>query len=1199
MFRLVKDMSFRITSVLTALAALLIINISFVIMSLIDGARSVPLTSIQLTDRWPVPKLGVNGEFDGESITYLGPEQLLVADAYAESIWSIATDTGLVTSWLESPSFGMFPFEIRYEPMNDVVFVASLAGASSKAGLLPSQYLILGRDASLRSRWRIRDTDDAWITHGAAKRIAVSPKSLVAWITWPPPSPTSGQGSRISTASLDGQRWSGGRCLEAYDSLAVDAADQYYLQRALSLQRGEGGVQVPGYRIDRSDRNCRQPDLFFQYDGRQPYWGAGIAMSSWPTPDRVYVANELLVTAFDMSADRLFTSFVPQLCPACPIYSLATRSDSEFAVLARNKPGSVSPSDEKEHMAQVVQFDREGTPRVRTVFRAPDVPVVWPSGRMVVDKDDRVHVLYPDSDMVATFTPTGAIERTTAVVSWASDLAVSGNLLAIKGSSGDKGAIQVIGTDGGRQWQVSCDCDASAAVSFTGDRVVTGNTLTARLDSFRQLDGARQSPMQQQPQGAFLPLDLAATDSEIYVLNGASTGIEVYDNTSAGSGPQRYIATPDDAFRIDVARNGTLAVLTRSGDLVVVAPDVSSTQEIQLSSMRGVEDTLPIDVAWAPSGELFILDARRPSVFRLRLMNVPPTVVVPTPAVSDDPGECSVTGDKRARPGLVTVSDTVQINLQLAIDCLSSPRPPLDVMLVLSGWFMRAGNGSEARDYHSAMLQAAERLANALDLSRDRVAVYQIAYGQHLNFSADPIQIRSAIRRVGNYYDPFLPPDMNSYSGLGWALSFLADRARPGADRVLVQIADTGGMYIYNEPDLVARARAASVRTILVYRPWDGGLPAEHAGRLQNMVDAPEDLLSLDDVLASDALLQRVVEPYRSSPVRDIEIWDTVGRDMRLVPNSSNPLAQERSDTVVWRSSSMPKAGISMTLRVQPVRTGLLPTNTQAVAYFTDSGGIRRRYTFPRPLVEVIAPTPTATVTSRPTETETPRPTEIATLLPTATEIPGAVYLPLLLREKCVPEQQRMDVVLVIDASTSMLDRTAANRTKLDAARAAAVAFLARLRLGTGDQASAVVFNSEAMLLQELTDERAALENALDRITVAPQTCIVCGVEVARLELGSQRRIAGNRGVIILLTDGRSNPQPISSAVAAAIAAKMEGVAIFTIGLGEEAEKEGLTAMASKPEWYYPVPDAEVLAEIYTEIAVAIPCPHDAFWGRR
>lgn len=257
--------------------------------------------------------------------------------------------------------------------------------------------------------------------------------------------------------------------------------------------------------------------------------------------------------------------------------------------------------------------------------------------------------------------------------------------------------------------------------------------------------------------------------------------------------------------------------------------------------------------------------------------------------------------------------------------------------------------------------------------------------------------------------------------------------------------------------------------------------------------------------------------------------------------------------------------------------------------------------------------TPTQTATPSPAPTETPSPTTTWTLTPapsptppstaaptaTATPAPAPVYLPLALREACVPEQRRVDAVLVIDASTSMEDPTAAGRPKITAAIEAARGFLDQLQPGRGDQAAVVAFNAGATLLQGLTGDRAALDAALAQVAIAPQTCLVCGVEAAAVELAGPRRRAENAATMIVLTDGRSNPRPAAEAVARAEAAKAVGVNVFTIGLGSDVDAEALLAMASRPGYAYRAPDAEDLAAIYRAIAVAIPCPPAAFWGGR
>jgi hypothetical protein len=245
--------------------------------------------------------------------------------------------------------------------------------------------------------------------------------------------------------------------------------------------------------------------------------------------------------------------------------------------------------------------------------------------------------------------------------------------------------------------------------------------------------------------------------------------------------------------------------------------------------------------------------------------------------------------------------------------------------------------------------------------------------------------------------------------------------------------------------------------------------------------------------------------------------------------------------------------------------------------------------------------TPTATSTDTPTPTPSPSATPLPTPTPTATATrsPIPVYLPLLLHESCTPTQRHIDAALVLDASSSMLELTAAGRSKLAAAIAAAQAFLAALRLDAGDQAAVVTFNADAVLRSPLTDDRAALDAALTGITTAQFTRLDLGVATAREELIGPRHRAGNTLVMVVLTDGRANPVPADVAVAEAQRAKDAGVLLFTVGLGADLDEAALRNMATRPEYFYTTPDAEALAEIYRGIAVAIPCPVAGFWGRR
>ena len=248
------------------------------------------------------------------------------------------------------------------------------------------------------------------------------------------------------------------------------------------------------------------------------------------------------------------------------------------------------------------------------------------------------------------------------------------------------------------------------------------------------------------------------------------------------------------------------------------------------------------------------------------------------------------------------------------------------------------------------------------------------------------------------------------------------------------------------------------------------------------------------------------------------------------------------------------------------------------------------------------------TVTSTATPTDTPEPTSTSPATATLTRIPPSltatpfsrpVYLPISLREVPCMRKLPADVVLVLDASTSMQGPAGDGRTKLEAARAAATAFVDLLRLDAEDQAAIVSFHRDARVVIGLTGDRTALRSALGAIATSSQTCLVCGLEAARVALDGDARRPSNQPVIILLTDGRSNPRPASEAMVEADRLKGRGVVIFTIGLGAELDDKALTAIASRPAFAFQSFNGAALEAIYREIAVTLPGPADCYWGRR
>ena len=241
-------------------------------------------------------------------------------------------------------------------------------------------------------------------------------------------------------------------------------------------------------------------------------------------------------------------------------------------------------------------------------------------------------------------------------------------------------------------------------------------------------------------------------------------------------------------------------------------------------------------------------------------------------------------------------------------------------------------------------------------------------------------------------------------------------------------------------------------------------------------------------------------------------------------------------------------------------------------------------------------PTETAPATLTATATATPTVRDTATTAPptataTPTPLPRPVYLPLILGERSIPKRRHADVVLVIDASSSMTG------AKLAAAKAAAAAFVAAMRLPE-DQVAVVAFNRDAVLAAPLTGDAAAVTAALDGIRPLPGTRIDRGIEMALAELEGPNHRAGNAAVLVVLSDGQQLDGPASAAASAA-QARQRGVAIYTIGLGADAALVFLAELAGDPSRSFFAPEPAQLTAIYLDIAAVIPCDPGDYWGRR
>jgi Ca-activated chloride channel family protein len=175
-----------------------------------------------------------------------------------------------------------------------------------------------------------------------------------------------------------------------------------------------------------------------------------------------------------------------------------------------------------------------------------------------------------------------------------------------------------------------------------------------------------------------------------------------------------------------------------------------------------------------------------------------------------------------------------------------------------------------------------------------------------------------------------------------------------------------------------------------------------------------------------------------------------------------------------------------------------------------------------------------------------------------------------------------MNLCVVLDRSGSM------EGAKIEKARQAAA--MAVDKLGDDDIFSLVTYDSETDLLIPPervggTDHREDLKSRIHRIQPGGSTALHAGVVLGAKQV---RRLFEKERVnrVILLSDGLANVGPSSTSELARLGRELrgEGIAVSTVGLGDDYNEDLMTALAeaSNANYYY-VKDAEKLPSIFAQ----------------
>ena len=197
-----------------------------------------------------------------------------------------------------------------------------------------------------------------------------------------------------------------------------------------------------------------------------------------------------------------------------------------------------------------------------------------------------------------------------------------------------------------------------------------------------------------------------------------------------------------------------------------------------------------------------------------------------------------------------------------------------------------------------------------------------------------------------------------------------------------------------------------------------------------------------------------------------------------------------------------------------------------------------------------------------------------------------------------------IDIMMVMDVSSSMLAEDFKPKNRIEAAKDVAEEFI---HGRTNDRIGLVIFAGEAFTQCPLTLDYGVLTELIDKVQVAPRdwdgTAIGNGIATAVMRLKDSK---ARSKVIILLTDGRNNAGEINPLTAAQVAQTFD-IRVYTIGAGTrgtalypiddpifgrsyrslpvEIDEDLLRKVAAQTNGqYFRATDTEKLRQIYQEI---------------
>ena len=621
------------------------------------------------------------------------------------------------------------------------------------------------------------------------------------------------------------------------------------------------------------------------------------------------------------------------------------------------------------------------------------------------------------------------------------------------------------------------------------------------------------------------------------------------------------------------------------------------------------------------------------ALFSAMLVSSPTRTASAAPA-AQRVSACEANPGKEAYPNVLLLGETTTITLTFNAVCAGETNP-LHLVFVLDE------SGSMQGDPINQLKQAVKTIIRGMALpdnptTKIGIVAFQSTARTLCKLMNDEGRLLSCAGKLtangGTQID----------RGIIEALKVLADGRKGLGDDVEpneVMIVVSDGQNNTGCDSVKSAARRARGQGVLVITVCVGG--GCDAQCMRECASSARYFFEVDNAGQLVNIFDKLRDTVTQVTLRRLTVVDTIPANMELIDDSDDPPAEVSSDkkTLKWEFQSVAKDGVVLTFKLRPLEVGYHPTNTEAVAEFTDNQNKSGQSIFRVPYVTVfqpvqipapseppptttVPPTPTPTNTSfAPTNTPTPTPTN------TPTPRPKPIYLPLIISEKCLDTMtyKYADVALVLDISTSMDRPTETGRSKQKAVLEAAKFFMTQLdftpnQFGQYDQMSIAWFNDNAAIEQPLTNDAASLVRAIDNLPKrrGEGTRLDKAFQIGMQALPDDLRKKGqgrtfpngtlvpdNMPVVIMLTDGLPNRVPFGAGssepqcpnqectvIKYASQAKDSGITVYTIGVGrpdapnlvDRVHAELLRECATRPEMSFITPSAEQVEGIYGQI---------------